>query len=100
MSEKMFWYQQDKLKDKRENKLLLKFISGLTTILPVSLIYGRFYESLLRKIPFSLQIMGVSMIYLINLNLIVQIRSIQRRVEKYTQENKKIQIEDDLNRND
>ena len=87
MTDKIFWNQQEKLRDFKENKVKILFLASLCTFVPFGLIYGLFYEKGLRRVPFSFQLMTAALVFLMNKNIILQGRSYKRRVLFYYQQN-------------
>lgn len=56
----------------KENKLKVLFLTLMTTMVPVGLAYGLFYEKRIRKIPFLYQLIVIGCIF--KLNKIISIR--------------------------
>ncbi len=83
MIEQIFWKKQDILKDYKINKFKLNLHAMLITIIPFGVFYGLKYESLIRKIPFSLQAMTLLLFYQMIRKILLDFRYSNRRINKY-----------------
>lgn len=82
MSERIFWKRQEMIKDYRQNNFRIVTYTSILTFAPFCLIYGIFYERLIRKIPFSLQLSLLYLTYQFNKNFILHARHYDRRIKE------------------
>lgn len=72
LKSKKFNESQILIKAYKENKLQTLFRSTITTLIPVGLAYGLYYERWIRKIPFVYQIIFIGLIFNINKSISIK----------------------------
>jgi hypothetical protein len=82
MSERIFWKRQDIIKDYKQNNFRIITYTSIMTFVPFCLFYGIFYERLIRKTPFSLQLSLIILAYQFNKNFILQSRHYDRKIKE------------------
>jgi hypothetical protein len=92
MIERVFWRKQEIFNDYRNNKIKVLINSSLFTLIPAGIIYGNLYDKVLRKVPFSLQMVMIILTFQLNKNIILNYRNFNQRVranyEKVSNKNK------------
>lgn len=82
MIERVFWRKQEIFKDYKNNKYRINTYCSLLTLIPYGIVYGLFYDKILRKIPFSLQLSLFIITFQINKNLILHSRNFNQKVRE------------------
>ncbi len=82
MIERVFWRKQEIFIDYKNNKYKINTYCSLFTLIPYGVVYGLFYDKILRKIPFSLQLSLIIITFQINKNLILHSRNFNQKVRE------------------